>query len=165
VSIAYLSLGSNLGNRRQFIADAILALNQAAGVRVSRLSQVYETEPVGVVDQPKFLNLVVEIATTLSPRQVLALCLMVEARLGRVRMERWGPRTIDIDVLWYEGAAIAEADLTLPHPRMLERAFVLVPLSEIAPELSFAGVTVRERASHLDQNGLRVLGTLESVAK
>jgi 2-amino-4-hydroxy-6-hydroxymethyldihydropteridine diphosphokinase len=163
VSTAYLGLGGNLGNRGQYLADAILALNSESGIRVDKISSVYETLPVGVVDQPEFLNLVVQLGTSLTAHELLTRCLQIEKTLGRVRAERWGPRTIDLDVLWYDGVTMNEADLVLPHPRMKERAFVLVPLAEIAPELSLDGVPIKELVAGLDRSGLRLLGALESV--
>ena len=100
---AYLALGSNLGDRAALLAEALRRLHRPGTLEISRVSSVYETAPVGVTDQPEFLNLAVEIKTLLSPEEVLAECLATETALGRVRRERWGPRTIDIDLLWYEG--------------------------------------------------------------
>ena len=163
MSTAYLGLGGNLGNRRQYLADAILALNSEAGIRVEKISSVYLSKPVGVVDQPDFLNLVVQIATSLTAHELLMRCLQIEKKLGRVRAERWGPRAIDLDILWVDGASINEPELVLPHPRMKERAFVLVPLAEIAPMLLLDGVCIDELTARLDQSGLQLLGTLESL--
>ena len=162
-STAYLGLGGNLGNRRQFLTEAILALNREPGIRVDKISSVYETEPVGVIDQPDFLNLVVEVTTTLTAHDLLMRCLQIEETLGRVRAERWGPRTIDVDLLWFNGTAVNEPDLVLPHPRMKDRAFVLVPLAEIASSLLVEGMRVDELASRPDQFGLRRLGPLDAL--
>ncbi|MFT3784247.1 MAG: 2-amino-4-hydroxy-6-hydroxymethyldihydropteridine diphosphokinase [Nibricoccus sp.] len=159
---AYLGLGSNLGDRKRFLSDAILAINSASGIRVEKISSIYETDPVGVVDQPKFLNLVVEIATTLEPKDLLASCLGIEKKLGRVRKERWGPRTIDIDVLWFGGEVVDQPELTLPHPRLKERAFVLAPLAEIAPHVLIDGESVAEFTANLDQTGVRSIGPLSA---
>ncbi|MFT3868123.1 MAG: 2-amino-4-hydroxy-6-hydroxymethyldihydropteridine diphosphokinase [Nibricoccus sp.] len=159
-SKAYLALGGNLGDRREYLSAAVRALNSEPGLRVEKISSVYETAPVGVVDQPNFYNLVIEIATTLTPHELLAHCLAIEKKLGRVRAERWGPRTIDLDVLWYENVALEDSSLTLPHPRMKERAFVLVPLAEIAPALLLEGMSVEQLATRLDQSGLIKLGPL-----
>jgi 2-amino-4-hydroxy-6-hydroxymethyldihydropteridine diphosphokinase len=159
-STAYLALGGNLGDRRHYLSSAVLALKSEAGLRVEKISSVYETAPVGVVDQPDFYNLVVEVITTLTARELLARCLAIEKTLGRVRTERWGPRTIDLDVLWFDGATLNEPELTLPHPRMKERAFVLVPLAEIAPTLLLEGMSVEQLATRLDQSGLTCLGPL-----
>lgn len=104
------------------------------GLRIERSSRVYETDPVGGPPQPEYLNAVVEVQTRLSPHDLLTACMDVEQRMGRVRAERWGPRIIDIDVLTYDDEEIDESDLVVPHPRMHERAFVLVPLLELDPD-------------------------------
>jgi 2-amino-4-hydroxy-6-hydroxymethyldihydropteridine diphosphokinase len=104
------------------------------GLRIERSSRVYETDPVGGPPQPEYLNAVVEVQTTLSPHDLLAACMDVEHRMGRVRAERWGPRIIDVDVLTYDEEEVDESDLVVPHPRMHERAFVLVPLLELDPD-------------------------------
>jgi len=132
---AFLSLGSNLGDRKATLLAALDALDRG-GARIIRRSSFYETAPVGKIDQPRFLNLVVEVATDLTPADLLALCQSVERDLGRVRKERWGPRTVDIDILLYDRLAIQTPSLTIPHPEMTRRRFVLVPLLEIAPDAS-----------------------------
>jgi 2-amino-4-hydroxy-6-hydroxymethyldihydropteridine diphosphokinase len=126
----HLGLGSNLGDRLENLRRAVEAL-EGRGVRLVRSSRVYETEPVGGPPQPEYLNAVVEVATELEPRDLLRVCLELETELGRIRGERWGPRTIDIDLLTYGEREIGESDLEVPHPRMHERAFVLVPLLEL----------------------------------
>jgi 2-amino-4-hydroxy-6-hydroxymethyldihydropteridine diphosphokinase len=129
---AFLGLGSNLGDRERFLREAVASLGSA----VRRVSPVYETEPVGgPPGQGPYLNVVVEIDTDLSPRELLAVCHRLEAAAGRVRAERWGPRTLDVDILLVDGVTVDEEDLTIPHPRMWERRFVLAPLSDLAPEL------------------------------
>ena len=125
------------------------ALAQERALVLKKVSSVFETEPIGYVEQPDFLNLVLEIQTALPAEKLLVRCLEIEAELGRVRHERWGPRTIDIDVLWYDDQRVAQENLTLPHPRMLERAFVMVPLAEIAPELVLEGETAAARAASI----------------
>jgi 2-amino-4-hydroxy-6-hydroxymethyldihydropteridine diphosphokinase len=127
---AYLALGSNLGDRLATLGRAGELLDGAPGIEVVRSSRVYETEPVGP-PQPAYLNAVIEIDTALEPRELLAACLAVEAELGRVRAERWGPRSLDVDVLTYDHLTVDERDLVVPHPRMHERGFVLVPLREL----------------------------------
>lgn len=128
---AFLALGSNLGDRRRFIDDAIAAMPDVVAV-----SNIYETDPVGGPDgQPPYLNAVVELDTGLSPRQLLELCQRLEQEAGRVRAERWGPRTLDVDVLLVGDLVVDEPDLVVPHPRMWERDFVLRPLADLAPEL------------------------------
>ena len=137
-STAYLALGSNLGDRRAQLRQAIerLGFEEAGeGLRVTAVSGVYETDPVGgPEDQGPYLNLVAEVETTLDPFQLLERCLATEAAGGRVRSLRWGPRTIDVDVLLYGDVRIEAPELTLPHPRMWERRFVLEPLNDLAPE-------------------------------
>jgi 2-amino-4-hydroxy-6-hydroxymethyldihydropteridine diphosphokinase len=128
---AYLGLGSNLGDRLAHLQRAVDLLGAEDGVRVLRSSRVYETAPVGGPPQPDYLNAVIQIETDLSPRELLRTCMGVEIELGRIRDERWGPRTIDVDVLTYGGERIDEPDLVVPHPRMHERGFVLVPLAEL----------------------------------
>lgn len=132
---AFLSLGSNLGDRRQFLSEAI----QSLGSSVVAVSPVYETDPVGGPDQSRFLNVVVELTTTLAPRELLAVCHRLESAAQRVRRQRWGPRTLDVDILWHEQGPVDEPDLQIPHPRMHERLFVMAPLAEIAPDLAPAG--------------------------
>jgi len=126
---AYLGLGSNLGDRLANLRRAVDLLVEG-GVDVVRTSRVYETAPVGP-PQPDYLNAVAEVATDLGPRDLLRACLDVERVMGRVRVERWGPRVIDVDVLTYGTETIEDADLVVPHPKMHERAFVLVPLLEL----------------------------------
>ena len=128
---AFLGLGSNLGDRWQHLRDAIAALPDVVGV-----SPVYETDPVGgPADQGAYLNLVVELDTDLSPRQLLEVARRLEDEARRVRAERWGPRTLDVDLLLVGDEVVEEDDLVVPHPRMWARAFVLVPLSDLAPDL------------------------------
>lgn len=132
---AYLGLGSNVGDRLEQLESAIKILDNVDGVQVSQISPVYETEPVGYVEQPNFLNLCVEVKTTLTPQQLLQQCFYTEQQLHRVRDIRWGPRTLDVDILLYENEIIEEETLTVPHPRMRERAFVLTPLNDIAADV------------------------------
>jgi 2-amino-4-hydroxy-6-hydroxymethyldihydropteridine diphosphokinase len=147
---AYLGLGSNLGDRSENLRRAVELLAARDGVTVVRTSNVYESDPVGP-PQPDFLNAVAEIDTTLSARGLLDACLGVEAELGRVRQERWGPRIIDIDLLVFGDEHIDEPDLTVPHPRMHERPFVLVPLAELAPDLELRdGRTVADAAQRTE---------------
>ena len=128
---AYLGLGSNLGDRRALLRDAVRSLEG-----VVRVSPVYETDPVGGPSgQGAYLNIVVALDTELTPRQLLGVCHRLETAADRVRDERWGPRTLDVDILWVEGVEIHDEDLELPHPRLWDRRFVLAPLADIAPEL------------------------------
>lgn len=127
---AYLGLGSNLGDRLEQLREAVRLLAATDGIEVVRSSRVFETEPVGP-PQPAYLNAAVEIRTTLEPRELLEAAQAVEHALGRVRAERWGPRTIDVDILTFDDRTVDEPDLEIPHPRMHERGFVLVPLGEL----------------------------------
>lgn len=132
---AYLGLGSNIGDREVQLEEAIRILDTYEGVQVTQKSPIYETEPVGYVDQPQFLNQCVEIQTNLKPHDLLQVCLNTEQQLYRVRDIRWGPRTLDVDILLYGNQIIEEENLIVPHPRMLERAFVLIPLNDIAADV------------------------------
>ena len=156
---AYLSLGSNLGNREETLRKAVRRLAAVDGVKKLAVSSLYETEPWGKKDQPSFLNIAVSQQTTLSPEELLALAQAVETELGRMRHERWGPRTVDVDILNIEGVERKTPTLTLPHPFMTERAFVLVPLAEIAPDLVVMGRTVEAWEKSVDDGSvIRVAG-------
>lgn len=128
---AYLSLGSNLGDRLENLLAAVRLLTRPGSVDLLAVSSVWETLPQGKTDQPDFLNMAVALRTSLDPEALLAHGLAVEAALGRVRLERWGPRLIDIDLCWFDDLSMATAHLELPHPRLAQRAFVLVPLLEL----------------------------------
>lgn len=152
--VAYLGLGGNVGDPVVSMATALRALEAPPQVRVLSVSSLYRTPPWGVTDQPDFLNAVAAVETSLSARDLLDLCLDSERALKRVRKERWGPRTIDIDLLIYGDERIEEGDLQVPHPRMKDRAFVLAPLLEIAPDLSLEGAPVAELLARTDQAGI-----------
>ena len=137
--IAHISMGSNLGDRLFYLCAAVRRLTEAAEIRLQALSSVYETEPVGKADQADFLNAVVQIQTGWPPRQLLDHLFKVERQLGRQRGERWGPRTIDLDLLTMADEVRDDADLILPHPRLTGRRFVLLPFAEIAPEWVLPG--------------------------
>jgi 2-amino-4-hydroxy-6-hydroxymethyldihydropteridine diphosphokinase len=139
MSRAFLSLGSNLGDRRQYLAEAV----QSLGSMVTRVSPVYETDPVGGPDQGRFLNVIVELDNDLSPRDLLAVCHRLESGAQRVRTQHWGLRTLDVDIVWMEGVELDEPDLQIPHPRWSERTFVLAPLRDLAPELVDPDVMAR----------------------
>jgi 2-amino-4-hydroxy-6-hydroxymethyldihydropteridine diphosphokinase len=127
---AFLGLGSNLGERLTYLRSAVDAIPDLV-----RVSSLYETDPIGGPEQGAFLNCVVELDTDMTPRQLLELCRTLEAAAERVRIERWGPRTLDVDVVYVDGETIDEPDLIVPHPRWKERAFVMIPLGELAPDL------------------------------
>jgi 2-amino-4-hydroxy-6-hydroxymethyldihydropteridine diphosphokinase len=151
VTRAYVGLGANLGPREVTLLRAADLLAAADGVEVVAVSQLRETEPVGLVEQPPFLNGVVAIDTSLSPRTLLDLLLEVERSLGRVRGERWGPRTIDLDLLVYGDERVDEEGLHVPHPRLHERRFALEPLAELDPTLRIPGLgDVSEALAALD---------------
>lgn len=153
---AAIGLGANLGDRPQAIRQALERLDDGDAVRVTAVSSFYETAPWGDLDQPPFLNACALVRTRLSARDLLARCLAIEAALGREREKsrRWGPRPIDLDVLFWGDAAIDEPGLTLPHPRMMERAFVMIPLAEIAPDRIIAGRRVADAAAALGDEGV-----------
>jgi 2-amino-4-hydroxy-6-hydroxymethyldihydropteridine diphosphokinase len=147
---AFLGLGSNLGDRLAYLREAVAAIPD-----VVRVSRVYETAPVGGPDeQGAYLNLVVELDTARSPHELLEVCRAREVAAERVRTVRWGPRTLDVDVLWIDGVRVDDDDLTVPHPRMFERAFVLMPLRDLAPEL------VPSDWTDPPESEVRVVGTL-----
>jgi 2-amino-4-hydroxy-6-hydroxymethyldihydropteridine diphosphokinase len=156
VKLAYLSLGSNMGDRERMLQAAIEALG-APDLRILRLSPVYETEPVDLPGQPWFLNLVAEVETRLFPRQLLARTSKVEHQLGRRRTVAKGPRTIDIDILFYGNVTCSTAALTLPHPRFAERRFVLAPMADLAPGLRdpASGRTISELLKNVSGQAVR----------
>lgn len=131
---AFLGLGSNLGDRAHYLGEAISALASPL-LNVEATSRIYETEPWGLMDQPLYWNQVIEVETSLEPLELLHVCQEIEQRLGRERKVHWGPRTIDIDLLIYDNIVSESEELSLPHRYLEERAFVLAPLREIAPEL------------------------------
>lgn len=137
--LAYVGLGSNLGDRRGLIREALKRLGRIDGIRVLKRSRIIETDPVGNTAQPKFLNAVAEVETRLEPGSLLRRLRDVERDLGRVRHERWGPRTIDLDLLLWGDRSMATPRLTLPHPRLAERKFVLAPLAELCPRRRVPG--------------------------
>jgi 2-amino-4-hydroxy-6-hydroxymethyldihydropteridine diphosphokinase len=155
---AFLCLGSNVDDRAAALSAARARL-AAAGVHMAAVSSLYETPPWGPVPQGPYLNQVVEVASPVGPRALLDLALGIERQLGRDRARevRYGPRRIDIDILWFDGATIAEEDLEIPHPRLMERAFVLVPLVEIAPDFCAFGISARAALARLDASGIRRL--------
>ncbi len=157
--LAYLGLGSNLGDRRENLLVALRMLHSLPDVSVLRVSSVYESEPWGVTDQPRFLNLVALVSTERDPRGLLAACQEVERAMGRVRRRRWGPRVIDVDILLYDDVRRDEEDLVIPHPRMEERDFVMVPLRELKESLRSPRRNVRGEEGKTP--GLRLVGRVE----
>jgi len=153
---AYLGLGSNLGDKEANLKLAVKLLGDNPRCSIVRASSLYATRPVGVEDQPEFLNAVIELRTSLAPRELLEACVEVERKIGRTRTIRWGPRVIDVDILLYEDASVNAEDLVIPHPRLIERAFALVPLAEIAPNVEVGrGLTAAQAAERLGIEGVK----------
>lgn len=132
---AYLGLGTNMGDREGYLTSACKMLNEHSNINILNQSNVYETKAWGLKEQDDFLNLCIEIQTILTPHELLEVCQDVEYKLHRVRTIRWGPRTIDVDILFYEDEILNDEDLILPHPRIEERAFVLIPLMDLNEDL------------------------------
>ena len=157
---ALLSLGGNVGDDvRATLSTAVRRLCDDGRIRLVAASPDYRTPPWGVEDQAPFINRCLLVTTDLPPRQLLARALEVERELGRDRVheQRWGPRPIDIDILAYDDIRVEESDLTLPHPRLFERAFVLVPLAEIVPDREIAGIRIRDALARVDSDGIERL--------
>lgn len=151
-----LGLGSNMGEREQNLQQALQLLEADGKVKIAKLSSIYETAPFGVTEQADFLNMVVRVETSLAPSELLAKCLEVEQVMGRIRTRRWGPRVIDIDLLIYDDVKMTSETLTLPHPGMINRAFVLIPLRDVAPSLPLKnGQVVEAWASGLSANSVQ----------
>jgi 2-amino-4-hydroxy-6-hydroxymethyldihydropteridine diphosphokinase len=149
-----IGLGGNLGDPVKSIQQALDIIEKNADCRVKAVSSLWRTSPWGKTDQPDFINACARISTRLAPRAFLELCLQTEKALKRVRKERWGPRSIDIDILFFGDRVINEDGFVVPHPRIAERAFVLVPLAEIEPERLLSGRTVSNRAREISRDGI-----------
>ena len=153
----HLSLGSNLGDRQAFLAAAVEGIRRVGTIAAE--STLYETEPVGFADQPGFLNMVLEIETELAPTDLLRALQEIEGEVGKKATVRFGPREIDIDILLWSGGGVVWPDLEIPHPRMMERAFVLIPLAEIAPTVILpTGETADEAVARVGSKGVWLLG-------
>ena len=164
MAIAYVALGSNLGDKKKNLQRALMLLMQQ-GVEVLQVSSYFVTEPYGVTDQPQFLNAVCRVRTNLEPVALLRTLLATELAMGRVRLRHWGERNIDLDLLLYENVVMQTPELTLPHPDMQNRDFVLAPLCEIAPFVRhpFTGKTAKQMLEELKHNGERhVVGTAQN---
>lgn len=159
---AYLALGGNVGNSRAILDRAVALLCDGKDVRLTARSADYSTPPWGFKYQPPFINLCIAVDTTLSPRELLARAQEVELKLGRDRAheKRWGPRTADIDIIAYDDLTLDEPGLILPHPRLFERAFVLLPLAEIAGNRVIAGQKLNEALAKVDATGIERLPPL-----
>jgi 2-amino-4-hydroxy-6-hydroxymethyldihydropteridine diphosphokinase len=156
---AFIGLGGNVGDVRSTFERAVALLCEDTALRLTARSSDYRTPPWGVTEQPPFLNAVIAVATSLPPHDLLARAQACERALGRDRVteQRWGPRPIDLDLLAYDDLVLHDPGLTLPHPHLFERAFVLVPLAEIAPERVIAGIRVREALERVDASGIEKL--------
>ena len=147
-----LGLGTNMGEREQNFVRALRLLQEQYRIKVQAVSSIYETAPFGVTDQSDFLNMTALVTTRLSPRTLLQACLQVEQEMGRVRTRHWGPRIIDIDILLYNEIKLTVPELTLPHPGILQRGFVIIPLRDVSPDLVFSnGCTVAEVAEAFEK--------------
>lgn len=157
--VAFIAIGSNLGDKVDNVKKAASLVADGVKATLVAMSSLYETEPWGIKEQPAFVNAVMEVETVLSPTELLAHTSAVEAKMGRQRELRWGPRTIDLDIIFYDGLVTEESALTIPHPRAHERAFVMVPLAEIAPDLKHPvlGKKAAEIADSLDRSGIKKL--------
>ncbi|MCO4852281.1 2-amino-4-hydroxy-6-hydroxymethyldihydropteridine diphosphokinase [Bacillus vallismortis] len=157
-NIAYIALGSNIGDKETYLRRAVTLLHQHDAVTVTKVSSIYETDPVGYEDQDEFLNMAVEIKTSLNPFELLELTQHIENELGRTREVRWGPRTADLDILLFNRENIETEQLIVPHPRMYERLFVLAPLAEICPQ-----VEAEATSAETNQEGVRVWKQISGV--
>lgn len=153
----FLSLGTNIGDREAYLQEAVHLLTRDERIKLAHCSSIYETEPIGYTEQDLFLNIVLEGKTNYSPDKLLQVTQAIEQKLGRTREVRWGPRTIDIDILLYNNKRIRKEELIIPHPRMKERAFVMIPLAEIAGNLIMPGEvqSVEQLAAILPEEGVR----------
>jgi 2-amino-4-hydroxy-6-hydroxymethyldihydropteridine diphosphokinase len=159
IETAYLSAGSNMGDREGLLKKAVELLAECPEIFIEKVSSIYETDPVGVTDQSLFLNLAIKLKTSLSPQALLSKLHEVETNLERKRIRKWGPRTIDLDILLYNSVSIQSDVLEIPHPRMLERAFVLIPLSEVAPDDVYPGESIsfhQVLCEQRDKEGVRI---------
>lgn len=162
----YLSLGANLGQREVSIIEAMRLLQASEKIQLTAVSSLYETPPWGKLDQPAFINAAAAVKTELAPLEFLQICQRIEKQLGRQRHEHWGARTIDVDMLYIPGVTMDEEALKLPHPYMLQRSFVLVPLAEVAGDMVIAGKNVKEHMLALgDRETILNVRPAQSVAE
>ncbi|TDX48801.1 2-amino-4-hydroxy-6-hydroxymethyldihydropteridine diphosphokinase [Orenia marismortui] len=153
---SYLGLGTNVGDREDNLRQAISLIKDFPQTKVLLLSKIYETEPWGYTEQDNFLNMCLKLETTLSPYQLLAECQAVEKELKRKRKVRWGPRTIDVDILLYDNLNLSEEDLTIPHPRIAERNFVLIPLRDLDKKLTISNKKIDELINNNTNAGVKL---------
>jgi 2-amino-4-hydroxy-6-hydroxymethyldihydropteridine diphosphokinase len=155
-AIAYIGLGGNIGDPAAAMAEALHILDARPDCRVRAVSRLYRTPPWGKTDQDWFFNAAAAVETRLGPHALLALCLEIEQSMKRIRVERWGPRTIDLDILAFDDLDIADETLTLPHPRMRDRAFVLMPLADLAADVMIDGRPVADWLEQADKAGIEI---------
>ena len=155
---AFIALGANLGDPVAQLREAAQRLRNTAGLHSVQLSPIYFSAPVGVVDQPRFANAAVRLETSLDAHELLAVCHSVERAMGRVRTVRWGPRTIDLDLIFFGTIHLSDDALTLPHPRWSERAFVVQPIYDLAHDLVIDGISLRDTLARLDRTDLQRAG-------
>ncbi|MBM7555189.1 2-amino-4-hydroxy-6-hydroxymethyldihydropteridine diphosphokinase [Halanaerobacter jeridensis] len=151
---AYLGLGTNIGEREKNLRAAVAHIKKTTDVEVTEVSSIYETEPWGYEEQNQFLNLCLKIKTDLKPQELLEKCQQIEKRMGRKREEKWGPRIIDIDILIYDNLEVNTSKLVIPHPRIQERAFVLVPLQELDSNLMIKGKSIAQWLEQVSTSGI-----------
>lgn len=165
MNIVYLSIGTNIGEREKNLVEAVRALDAMQQVHLQSISSIYETDPVGFLDQQSFLNIAVKLETSFSAQEMLNACQSVEQHLGRVRLIRWGPRSIDLDILLFNHENIETESLIVPHERMFERAFVLVPLVEISEVNTAQLKQAHDKLSQMDieKEGVKLWKRVESV--
>ena len=162
----YLSLGANLGQREVSIIEAMRLLQASEKIQLTAVSSLYETPPWGKLDQPAFINAAAAVKTELAPLELLQICQSIEKQLGRQSHEQWGARTLDVDMLYIPGVTMDEEALKLPHPYMLQRSFVLVPLAEVAGDMVIAGKNVKEHMLALgDRETILNVRPAQSVAE
>ena len=164
--VAYIGFGSNLGDRLKTVLNALAFIQSSPGILIQNLSSLYETKAVGYVEQPDFLNGAAEITTDLNPIELLRILQRIENKLDRIRIKRWGPRTIDLDILLFDDLVYESDELTIPHREIVNRRFVLQPLAEIAKDLAVAGTgrTVNQLLAHAkDTSGVRLFMTSVDV--
>ncbi|RPF51225.1 2-amino-4-hydroxy-6-hydroxymethyldihydropteridine diphosphokinase [Aquisalibacillus elongatus] len=163
MSKAFIALGTNIEPRLDHLEQAIHHLDESSNIAVIQKSSIYETAPVGYTDQADFLNMVIEVQTTLMPFDLLTYCQKVEQNLGRKRTIRFGPRSIDLDILLFDNKVIDEATLIVPHPRMHERAFVLVPLNELNSRVELKGQTIEHWLKQLPDEDIEDVRLLRRI--
>lgn len=152
---AYLGLGTNMGDKQAYLKEACKIISDNTNINIVKISKVYKTKAWGYTNQDDFLNICIEVDTNLSPEELLEVCHEVENKLNRVRVIRWGPRTIDVDILFFNNIISTDENLILPHPRIKERAFVLIPLMDLNKELSIDNKTISYYLSNLEKEELK----------